>query len=240
MSDIKSILFLGFPNVGEQDLLAAWELLRSLAWTLAQHGKQLDVTLGSFEGDAIRTHMGAKLESERKLAPRDRFDLLYIPGGIGAGEASTNETILEFVRAHHTEGRWVAANCAGVGVLHRAGVLAGLEVTAPATVSRRLAVLGTQVATPRRAWIIHPEQKVMTAGGAATVHPSTIALFWHVFGENQARDLAATWDGLPLHGESLFSLVGPALSDNENAKSQLQNRWEKVLLPDWSPMVEVA
>ena len=46
MSDIKSILFLGFPNVGEQDLLAAWELLRSLAWTLAHNTGLADVRIG--------------------------------------------------------------------------------------------------------------------------------------------------------------------------------------------------
>jgi transcriptional regulator GlxA family with amidase domain len=240
MSDIKSILFLGFPNFGEQDLLGAWELLRSLAWTLNQQGEQLEVTLGSFEGGTVTTHMGAKVESERRLVPTDRFDLLYIPGGIGAGEATQNETILDFIRAHHSEGRWVAANCAGVGVLHSAGVLAGLNVTAPATVSRRLVVLGTQVATPRRAWKIDPAHKVFTAAGAATVHPSTIALVSHLFGEDKARDLAATWDTLSLHGEGLFSLVGPALCDDDAMKSALQDMWEKVLLPDRSPMVEVV
>jgi transcriptional regulator GlxA family with amidase domain len=232
MSIIKTVLFLGFPNVSEQDLLAAWELFRSLAWTMRQQGEALEVTLGSFEGGTITTHMGAKIESERTITPTDRFDLLYIPGGIGAGAASKNEIILDFVQAHHAEGRWVAANCVGLSVLYRAGVLEGHEVTAPATVSRRLALLGTQVATPRRAWMINPEQKVFTAGGAATVHPSTIALVWHLFGEDKARDLAATWDTLPLHGESLFSLLGPALRDDEAAKRTLQDTWENMFLPE--------
>ena len=33
--------------------------------------------------------------------------------------------------------------------------------------------------------------------GAATVHPSTIALVWYLFGQGQARDLAAMRSGLP-------------------------------------------
>jgi transcriptional regulator GlxA family with amidase domain len=232
MSDVKTVLFLGFPNVGEQDLLAAWELFRSLAWTMGQQGEELEVTLGSFEGGTIASHMGARIESERTIVPSDRFALLYVPGGIGAGAASKNETILNFVRAHHAEGRWVAANCVGVSVLYRAGVLDGLEVTAPATISRRLAELGARVATPRRAWGISPAQKVFTAGGAATVHPSTIALVWHLFGEEKARDLAAAWDSLPLHGERLFSLVGPVLVDDEAAKRRLQDTWENLFLPE--------
>lgn len=231
-SKIQTVLFLAFPSFGDQDLLAAWELMRSLAWTMNQRGERLEVTLGSFEGGTITTHMGAKIESERTITAADRFDLLYIPGGIGAGAASKNPAILELVRAHHAEGRWVAANCAGLAVLHRAGILEGIEVTAPATVSRRLTALGTKVISPRRAWKIDPVRKVFTAGGAATVHPSTIALVWHLFGEAAARDLAASWDTLPLHGDKLFSLVGPVMADDDVIKAKLQDTWEMVFVPD--------
>jgi hypothetical protein len=55
---IKSIHFLAFPQFGEQDLLAAWELLRSLAWSLSRQGESLEVTLGTFEGDEITTPYG--------------------------------------------------------------------------------------------------------------------------------------------------------------------------------------
>jgi putative intracellular protease/amidase len=189
------------------------------------------VTLGSFEGGTITTHMGAKIQSERTIVPSDRFDLLYIPGGVGAGAASQNPTILDFVRAHHSEGHWIAANCAGLGVLYRAGILDTPEVTAPATVSRRLANLGAHVANPRRAWLIDPERKLFTAAGAATVHSSTIALAWHLFGEEVARDMAATWDTLALHGESLFSLQGPPLADDADLVRKLQAAWENVFLP---------
>ena len=33
MSSIRPVLFLAFPNVGEQDLLVPWELLRAVAGT---------------------------------------------------------------------------------------------------------------------------------------------------------------------------------------------------------------
>lgn len=232
MSTVKSILFLGFPNFGEQDLLAPWELLRALAWTMRQQGESLEVTLGSFEGGTITTHMGAKIESERTITADDRFDVLYIPGGIGAGAASQHQPTLDLVRAHHEEGRWVAANCAGLGVLLRAGILDGVEVTSPATVERKLRQLGAKVVSPRQAWKIDQEHKIFTAGGAGTVHASTIALVWQLFGEEKARDLAGTWDSLPFYGESLFALDGPALNDDDAAKSRLQDAWENTFLPD--------
>src|SRR5262245_39383199 len=43
MSKIRSVLFLAFPQVGEQDLLAPFELFRALAWDMGQRGEALDV-----------------------------------------------------------------------------------------------------------------------------------------------------------------------------------------------------
>ena len=232
MSRVKTALFLAFPNVGEQDLLAAWELLRSHAWSTNQRGEgSFEVTLGSLTPGPITTHMGATLALERQITPTDRFDLIYIPGGVGAAEAARDETVLRFVRDHHAERRWVAGNCAGMGVLHRAGILDGVEVTAPATISRRLRAEETSIASPRRAWKIVPERRIFTAAGAATVHPSTIALVWHLFGDQAARELAANWDTLPLHGDQLFSLHGPQMHDDAHTTQAVQASWEDVLLP---------
>ena len=231
MNPIRTILFLAFPNAGEQDLLAPWELLKSVAWSLGARGKKLEVSLGSFAGGVVTTQMGAKLEMERKIEATDRYDLVYVPGGIGAGQLSQSPEVLAFLRAHHREGRWVAANCAGVGVLHRAGILAGAQVTSPATLARRLPAQGTPIANPRRAWQVDAERKIFTSGGAATVHPGTIALVSELFGEQQARELAAGWDTLPLHGEALFSRLGPEMRDDPAISAGLQDQWENVFLP---------
>lgn len=157
--------------------------------------------------------------------------MVFVPGGVGAGAQTKNETLLEFVREHKAEDRWVAANCAGMGVLHRAGVLGDIQVTSSATLARRLAAQGTNVVNPRRAWKIIPEHKIFSAGGAGTVHPSTIALAWHLFGDAAGRDLALGWDASPLFGETLFSLEGPKMNDDEAARSKLQDAWEDVFLP---------
>jgi cyclohexyl-isocyanide hydratase len=87
------------------------------------------------------------------------------------------------------------------------------------------------ITNPRRAWKIVPEQRIFTAAGAATVHPSTIALIWHLFGDQAGRELAANWDTLPLHGEQLFSLAGPQMNDHPASVHAVQDSWEDVLLP---------
>src|SRR5262245_38469211 len=67
---IRSVLFLAFPNVGEQDLLAPWELLRAVAWGKSQRGESLEVALGAFEpSGSVTTQMGARLAVERQLRP---------------------------------------------------------------------------------------------------------------------------------------------------------------------------
>lgn len=230
--EIKSIHFLTFPHVSEQDLLAAWELMRSLAWTLSHSGYQLEVTLGGFDEGLIQTHMGAALESQRVVSSNDRFDVLYIPGGLGGGTASKDQRVLDLIRSHHSEGRWVAANCSGVGVLHRSGILKGLEVSSTAILARRLPTLGTTVMSPRLAWRIHEAERIFTSGGAGTVHPSTIALVWKLFGDEAARNLAAAWDSLPLHGKSLFSNDGPVMADATASMEAVQNQFEMLFLPD--------
>jgi len=228
---VRSILFLVFPNVGEQDLIAPWELMRSVAWNLHERGETLDVSLGSFEKGVVSTQMGTVIQPARMLSSADRFDMVYVPGGIGAGALSANEAVLAWLRANHDEGRWVAANCAGMGVLHRAGVLKDAPVTAPATLARRLAAQGAHVVSPRRAWKIVPARRIFSVAGAGTVHPSTIALAWHLFGDDVGRGLASGWDALPLFGESLFSLDGPVMHDDEHVKRSLQDAWEDVFLP---------
>jgi hypothetical protein len=118
-----------------------------------------------------------------------------------------------------------------MAVLHRAGVLQGLEVTSPATLARKLPAEGTRVVQPRRAWKIDVENRVFSSGGAGTVHPSTMALVWHLFGDEAGRALAAGWDALPLHGEALFALTGPVMNDDPVIASGLQDAWEGVFLP---------
>lgn len=232
MSQIKSILFLAFPNVGEQDLFAAWELMRAAAWNLSFQGQQLDVSIGSFEEGLVQTHMGARIATDRVLTSEDRFDVLYVPGGIGAGAASQDTRVLDLIRAHHDEGRWVAANCAGVGVLYRAGIVDGIEITSPASLSRRLPKLGAHVVSPRRAWKVDAENRIFTSGGAATVHPGTIALTQALLGDDAARNLANAWDTRALHGELLFAPLGRVMHDDPVATSALQDQLETTFLPD--------
>src|SRR5262249_55876456 len=131
----------------------------------------------------------------------------------------------------HREGRWVAANCVGLAVLHRAGILDGLEVAAPATISRRLATLGTRVAAPRRAWVIDSKRKVFTAAGAATVHPSTIALVWPLFGEPRGPRAGARLGFAPAARREPVLAGGPGADRRRGGEGPAARRLGEGALP---------
>jgi len=245
MSQVESILFVCYPKCGEQDTLAPWEMLKSLAWVLSQtpEGPQLEVLLGAFEEgltihpnmteeEEITMKMGGVINVEREITPDTRADLLYVPGGIGSGEATKNEHIRDLIRAHNDEGRWVATNCSGISILHRAGILRDTPVTAAATVARKLAREGVKVKNPRTMWQCEPDRKIFSAAGGSAVHPSTIALVWYLFGKELAQTLALMWDTLGAHGKALFELEGPDYGTYPDLEAKLQDDWEDNLLPD--------
>jgi putative intracellular protease/amidase len=249
MAEVQSILFLCYPRCGEQDTLAPWEMLKSLAWVLDQEGqgRKLDVALGWFdEGEGLAVapnmvhpdevevtmQMGAELDLEREIDADTRADVLYVPGGMGSGDATKDKRITDLVRAHHEEGRWVATNCSGISILQRANILGDTPVTAAATVSRKLKREGANVKQPRTMWQCEPDSKIFSAAGGSAVHPSTIALVWHLFGKDLAQTLSLMWDSLGAHGKALFELEGPDYGHYEEFESKLQDDWEDSLLPD--------
>lgn len=244
MAQVESMLFLCYPRCGEQDTLAPWEMFKSLAWVMGQQnkGQTLEVSLGAFEEglsiapnmaeSEVTMQMGGVIDVEKQIEDDTRADLLYVPGGMGTGDATQDKRILELVRNHHREGRWVATNCSGIGILHRAGILGDAPVTAAATVSRKLAREGVNVKQPRTMWMCVPERKIFSAAGGSAVHPSTIALAWYLFGEDLALTLSLMWDTLGAHGKTLFELEGPDYGHYEKHESKLQDDWENSLLPD--------
>jgi putative intracellular protease/amidase len=248
MAEVQSVLFLCYPRCGEQDTLTPWEMLKSLAWVLDQQGqgRKLEVSLGWFDEDEglsvapnmvhpeeeVHMQMGAEVDLEREIDASTRADVLYVPGGMGSGDATKDQRIRDIVKAHHDDGRWVATNCSGCGILQRSGILGDTPVTSAATISRKLAREGANVKQPRTMWQCEPDHKLFTAAGGSAVHPSTIALVWHLFGQDLAQTLSLMWDSLGAHGKTLFELEGPDYGHYEQLESKLQDDWEDSLLPD--------
>lgn len=232
--EIHSIGVLGYHRCGEQDTLAPWEIFRSLAYVLGLESppRKLTVDLIGLDQDLIEMQMGARVARDVRLSSSTTYDLLYVPGGLGSGDASKNRDILRCVRRHHEERSIIATNCSGISILHRAGILGDAPVTAAATVSRKLLDEGANVRQPRRMWVGAPEARIWTTAGGSGVHASTVALIAHYFGRELGQTIAMMWDTLPALGSRLFDVEGPEYYDFRAMERELQTQYEDQLLPD--------
>ena len=175
MSNIKSIGVIGYHHCGEQDTMAPWEIFASLAWVLSQSNKELSVELVGYSNEVITMQMGAQVQSQVPFDKDKRYDLLYIPGGMGSGEASKDKVLKKYILDHKADGKIVATNCSGISILWRAGILENHPITSPATVSSRLKEEGANLQEPRPMWLGLPGEKLWTVIGGSGVHPSTVA-----------------------------------------------------------------
>jgi putative intracellular protease/amidase len=232
---IERIAVLAYPRCGEQDTLVPWEILKSLAWRLQEddHRSLQVVLLGITPDRQVTMQMGANVSTEATATAADLYDLFFVPGGMGSGDASKNEQILDLVRRHYEAGKIIATNCSGISILHRARILSDTRITAPTTVSRRLVQEGANLSDPRRMWIGVPDRRLWTTVGGSGVHGSTVAMIAHYFGRERGRDVAMMWDTLPCYGDAIFELEGPEYRSYPKYERWLQEdlNLEEILLP---------
>lgn len=149
---------------------------------------ELDVTVASLVAGSVRGSHGIRIEADACLGDLDTrvFTMLVLPGGQpGTRNLAADERVLELSRRLVREGRRVAAICAAPLVLHAAGVLTGVEVTAHPSVHDRLA--GAILTTDRR--VVH-SGRVFTSQGAGTAMDFALALVAELKGPARAAELA--------------------------------------------------
>lgn len=93
---------------------------------------EFDVTVAGLADGAVTASRAVRLLPDAgldELAERT-FDLIALPGGLpGAKRLGDSEALGGMLRRQHEAGRWLAAICAGPGVLARHGLLAGRRAT---------------------------------------------------------------------------------------------------------------
>jgi transcriptional regulator GlxA family with amidase domain len=241
MSEISTVAVVGYDKCSEQDTITALEILRGAGMVLdgtiaplpsPAPSRKLTVRLVNTVPGNITMQMGTQVVSDGMLADHDLFDLLYIPGGIGSGKMTKDKPLLDAIREHHSAGKIVAANCSGVGILFRAGILGDHPVTCVAAVARRLRSYGVDVPQARRMWESSPDGKVWTASGSYGVNGATVALVSYLFGPDVAKTVSMMFDTYGGLGEQIFSRTGPEYFFHPTLEADFQNYFEELLLPD--------
>lgn len=234
MPEIKTVGVLAYHRCGEQDTLVPYEILRHTSMVLAEQKKPLEVKLVRVrkkDPELIEMQMGTHVRSDDYLKPDDLFDLLYVPGGLGSGEASKDKEILAALRRHHQAGKVIATNCSGISILHRAGILGDTPVTCAATVARRLKQEGANLLQPRTMWAGKKGGTLWTSAGGSGVHGSTVAMIANYFGRDVGQYIGMGWDTYPALGERIFEERGPQYLSFPELEAGIQDALEDMLLP---------
>jgi putative intracellular protease/amidase len=240
MTGIESIAVLGYEKVSEQDMITPLEIFKGAAmvtagqiapWQREVPPAKLDVRLVGSKPGVVTMQMGTQVIPDSTLDDEETFDILYIPGGVGSGAIATDERILNFIRRHHEVGKVVAANCSGVGILARAGILGDTAVTCVAAVARGLRAEGVNVPQARRMWIGDPEARIWTSTGSYGVHGGAVALVAHYLGREVGTIVSMMFDTLGGIGEAIYSEVGPEFYQHVELETTFQDYFEAMLLP---------
>lgn len=232
-TEIKTIGILSYANCSEQDTITPLEIFKGAGMVLEQHGSSLDVKLLTLEAeDHVTMQMGTKVIVDGTIAESDLYDILYVPGGVGSGAMTQNEKMLSTIRRHHEQGKVVASNCSGVGILHRAKILGDTPVTCVAAIVRRLRKEGANVPQPRRMWLGVPDARIWTTTGSSGVHGGAVGLVSHYFGKEIATPVSMMFDTLSAYGQYIYELEGPEYYFHPALETEFQGIWEQKLLPE--------
>ena len=240
MTDISTIAVVGYKSCSEQDTITPLEIFKGAAmvlagqinpWPLVTPKRDLSVKLVNLDDGEITMQMGTKVIPDATLGDNDLYDMLYVPGGVGSGAMTKDKRMTDLIRRHHSQGKVVAANCSGVGILHRAGILDGQPVTCVAAVARGMRAEGTTVPNPRHMWLGLPDSNLWTTTGSYGVNGSTVAMVSHYFGREVGTAVAMMFDTMGGLGEAIFSPAGPEYFYRPDLEPQFQDFFEPMLLP---------
>lgn len=240
MSNVQSIGVLGYEKVSEQDAITPLEIFKGAGlvvsgqiapWQRDVPATTLDVKFVGDKPGVVTMQMGTQVIPDAVLDDDQLFDVFYVPGGVGSGTVATDERLLDVIRRHHEEGKVVAANCSGVGILARAGILKDTPVTCVAAVARGLRAEGVNVPQARRMWIGRPEERIWTSTGSYGVHGGAVALVSHYLGREVGTIVSMMFDTMGGLGEVVFETAGPEFYQRVELETSFQDYFEAMLLP---------
>jgi len=148
----------------------------------------LDVTVASLAPGTVRGAHDIPIVPDATLDELDlsAFGVLVCPGGQpGTRNLMADERVLALARTLHARGRPTAAICAAPLVLHKAGILRDVDVTAHPSVHGELA--GARVRTEPR---VLRSGSVLTSQGAGTALEFALELVAQLVGPAKAEELA--------------------------------------------------
>lgn len=237
---INSIGVLGYEACSEQDTITPLEIFKGTGmvtsgniapWQREAANRDLDVRLVALEPGVIKMQMGTNVVADSVLNDDELFDILYIPGGVGSGALLTNDRLHKTIRRHHEAGKVIAANCSGVGVLARSGIVNDESLTCVSAVARGLREEGFNVPVARRMWVANTASRIWTFTGSYGVNGGAVAMVAHYFGREVGTIVSMMFDTIGGIGDVIFEETGPEFYQHPELEESFQNFFQPMLYP---------
>lgn len=152
---VRHVAFFAFERLTLLDLVGGYDALRRAP------GVECHVVGTAPE---VGDDGGMRIRVDGVWEPLDRFDLLYVPGGLGADDLAADRRTIDYLRSWGRD-RPIASVCSGALLLGAAGHLEGLRATTHHRRLEQLAPFCAEVVPDRR---VVDEGRVVTAGGVSS------------------------------------------------------------------------
>jgi transcriptional regulator GlxA family with amidase domain len=185
---IKRIAFLAYPRMTLLDLVGGYDALRRVSRMGID--RQVDHRIIGTEPE-LADDSGFVVRCDGVYEDLDAYDLLYVPGGVGARILLDDTRFVDYIGTWGID-RPIASACTGALLLGAAGHLTGLRATTHHTELDALRKYCGKVVTDR----VVDEGRVVTAGGVTAAIDLGLHLvekFWGAKAREQiAKQMAYT------------------------------------------------
>ncbi len=187
------MVLVGFPGVQALDLVGPFDVFTGATLGLAAQGRPDDgyeATVVAVVGQPVSTLTGLEFVAKPLPDPRQGFDTIVLPGGIGTEAAQRDEDLIAWIRAAAPHARRIVSVCTGAFLAAQAGLLDGCRATTHWAHAHQLAGRFPSVTVDPEPIFTRSSPKVWTAAGVTAGIDLGLALVEDDYGTEIAQTVA--------------------------------------------------
>src|SRR5882724_4066128 len=214
----KRIGFLGFDGVAASELTRAADVLAA-ATLDGGYGNRISCyhvcTIG-FTSECFHAESGIAFWPDHTLETVSKLDTIVIPGGDGLRQSSVSDRIADWILAHASETRRVAAIGGGIYGVAPTGLLDGREVTTHWRYASDVARCFPNLRVDPRRHLVKDGVFYTSSGPNAAIDLS-LALIEEDYGRHVASVVAEEFVSAPMNGNGQHKLPSPLVFNSKPA-----------------------
>jgi len=138
---------------------------------------------------AVKSNQGPSAQADRSIQDRARYDVLFIPGGMGTRREVSNAGLLEWIAEASENAEFSLTVCTGSALLARSGCLDGRRATTNKSAFSWVSEQGPNVLWQRKArWV--EDGPFITSSGVSAGMDMTLGAIALMHGRDTAEKVA--------------------------------------------------